>query len=186
MSLALALLLIGFCLLSEGFFSGSEIAVVSADRHRLMARAKDGNLGARLALNMLGRPEFLVGTCLVGTNLSTVGGATVATVALAQVFQGHNELLVILVLFPLNLVIGELVPKSVYQHHANRLAPIIIFPLRFFSLVFFPVLLFMEFCSKSLLRLTGGEQQPGVTREEIRGLLQASGEVSLDQDLILR
>ncbi len=182
MSLALALLLIGFCLLSEGFFSGSEIAVVSADRHRLMARAKDGNLGARLALNMLGRPEFLVGTCLVGTNLSTVGGATVATVALAQVFQGHNELLVILVLFPLNLVIGELVPKSVYQHHANRLAPIIIFPLRFFSLVFFPVLLFMEFCSKSLLRLTGGEQQPGVTREEIRGLLQASGEVSLDQE----
>ncbi len=189
MSLWVAAALICLCLLSEGFFSGSEIAVVSADRHRLKARAADGSLGARLALRMLERPEFLVGTCLVGTNLSTVGAATLATAALAQAWGGSTPLLAVVFVFPLTLVIGELVPKSVSQHHADRLAPVIVFPLRGFSFLFYPVLLIMEACSKALLRLTGGEPKPGVTREEIRGLLQASNEVSLDEgdrDLIKR
>ncbi len=189
MSLPLAMVLIAVCLLSEGFFSGSEIAVVSADRHRLKTQAAEGSLGAKLALRMLERPEFLVGTCLVGTNVSTVGAATLATAVLAEAWGSSTQLLVVLLVFPLTLVIGELVPKSVYQHHADRLAPIIVFPLRAFTFLFYPVLLIMEICSKSLLRLTGGEPKPGVTREEIRGLLQASEEVSLDaedRDLIKR
>ncbi len=189
MTLAVAIPLILFCLLSEGFFSGSEIAVVSADRHRLKAQAADGSLGAKLALRMLDRPEFLVGTCLVGTNVSTVGAATIATAALAGALGGATQLWVVVLIFPLTLVVGELVPKSVYQHHADSLAPIIVFPLRFFSFAFYPVLLIMEGASKALLKLTGGEPSPGVTREEIRSLLQQSDEVSLDEedrDLIKR
>jgi putative hemolysin len=179
-SLGLATGLIALCLLSEGFFSGSEIAVVSADRHRLKARAAEGSMGAKLALRMLERPEFLVGTCLIGTNVSTVGAATIATAALAEVLGGRPQLLVVALIFPLTLVIGELVPKSIFQARADTLAPIIVFPLRAFSFAIYPMLLVLEFCSKTLLRLTGGEPKPGVTREEIRGLLQASGELRLD------
>ncbi len=190
MSLAIALPLLLLCFLSEGFFSGSEIAVVSADKHRLKAQAADGSYGAKLALRMLDRPEFLVGTCLVGTNLSTVTAATVATAALAQYFAGRTELLVVAVVFPLTLVFGEMVPKSLYQHHATRLAPIVIFPLRFFSVVFRPVLLIMEAASKLLLKVLGSERgDTTVSREEIRLLLQVSPEVDLDaedRDLIKR
>ena len=44
-----ALLLMLICLLAEGFFSGSEIAVVSADRFKLRADAARGSKGAKLA-----------------------------------------------------------------------------------------------------------------------------------------
>ena len=71
------LLLVVFLLL-EGFFSGSEIAMVSANRLHLKDRAAKGHKGAILALKMLDRPEFLLGTCLIGTNLCTVGASTVA------------------------------------------------------------------------------------------------------------
>jgi CBS domain containing-hemolysin-like protein len=158
------------------------MAVVSADRHYLKAKAAEGSPGAKLVLHMLERPEFLVGTCLVGTNLSMVGSATVATAALVETLAGRSEHLVVLFVFPLTLVIGELVPKSVFQYHANRLAPVVIFPLRACSLLFFPALLFLESCSKLLLRLMGGEADQSVTREDIRGLLQDSEEVSLDPD----
>ncbi len=190
MSVLVALPLVLLFLVSEGFFSGSEIAVVSADKHTLKARAADGSLGARLALRMLDRPEFLVGTCLVGTNVSTVAGATVATAAAAEVYAGRPELLVVALIFPLNLVFGELVPKSVYQHHATLLAPIVVFPLRFFSVVFRPVLLVMEAASKLLLMALGSEGgETSISREGIRLLLGASDEVDLDaedRDLIKR
>jgi hypothetical protein len=55
------------CLITEGFFSGSEIGVVSADRMKLRHDAAKGSLGAKLALEMLDRPEWLLSTTLVGT-----------------------------------------------------------------------------------------------------------------------
>ena len=41
------------CLLLEGFFSGSEIALISADQMKLRHDAAKGSRGARLALRML-------------------------------------------------------------------------------------------------------------------------------------
>ena len=51
-------------LLLEGFFSGSEIAMVSANRLHLKERADAGSRGATIALEMLDRPEFLLGTVI--------------------------------------------------------------------------------------------------------------------------
>ncbi|MGD8629206.1 MAG: DUF21 domain-containing protein, partial [Gammaproteobacteria bacterium] len=54
------------CLVAEGFFSGSEMGVVSADRMKLRHDAAKGSLGAKLALDMLNKPEWLLSTTLVG------------------------------------------------------------------------------------------------------------------------
>ena len=67
------------CLLLEGFFSGSEIGVISADQIRLRHDAAKGSRGARMALEMLKNPEWLLSTTLVGTNIAVVTNTTVAT-----------------------------------------------------------------------------------------------------------
>jgi Mg2+/Co2+ transporter CorB len=72
------------CLIAEGFFSGSEIAVASADRNKLRHEAAKGSRGARLALSMLKRPEWLLSTTLIGTNISVVTNTTMATALLIQ------------------------------------------------------------------------------------------------------
>ena len=51
-------------LLVEALFSGAEIAIVSADRALLRAKAEEGNRGASLALALLEKPEWLMGTIL--------------------------------------------------------------------------------------------------------------------------
>ena len=52
-------LLVGaICVTVEAFFSGSEIAMVSASRPRLRARAKAGNRGAILAERYLDEPQL--------------------------------------------------------------------------------------------------------------------------------
>jgi putative hemolysin len=69
----ITLSLMVLCLIAEGFFSGSELGVVSADRMKLRHDAAKGSRGARLALEMLEkRPEWLLSTTLVGTNIAVV------------------------------------------------------------------------------------------------------------------
>ena len=50
------LLLMATCFVLEGFFSGSEIALVSADRLKLQTDAQEGQRGSKLALRMLDQP----------------------------------------------------------------------------------------------------------------------------------
>ena len=55
----------------EGFFAASEISLVSANRRRLHQRAEEGYRGAKMALKLLARPEFLLATTLLGAYMSS-------------------------------------------------------------------------------------------------------------------
>ena len=79
MDILITLAVMVFCLICEGFFSGSEIGVVSADRMKLRHQAAKGSEGAKLALAMLKKPEWLLSTTLVGTNIAVVTNTTMAT-----------------------------------------------------------------------------------------------------------
>jgi Mg2+/Co2+ transporter CorB len=61
-----------FVLMMEAFFSGSEIGMVSADQMKLRHESAKGSRGAKLALEMLKKPEWLLCTTLVGTNIAVV------------------------------------------------------------------------------------------------------------------
>ena len=79
MDVPVTLGIMAFCLVCEGFFSGFEIGVVSADRTKLRHQAAKGSKDARLALEMLKKPEWLLSTALVGTNIAVVTNTTMAT-----------------------------------------------------------------------------------------------------------
>ncbi|MCP4809246.1 MAG: HlyC/CorC family transporter [Proteobacteria bacterium] len=184
MSLTFAAGLVAICLVTEGFFSGSEIAVVSADRLKLRSAAESGSRGAGIALRMLERPEHLLGTCLMGTNLSTVSASTVSAAAMVTVWPNAGSVAVVALLFPLILLFGELIPKSLFQHYADRVAPVIALPLYLFSLVFAPVLFIIEGLTRLLFKVTGGEGalHRAASREDIILLLEASEQLAIDED----
>ncbi len=178
-------LLMAACFVLEGFFSGSEIALVSADRLKLQTDAQNGQRGATLALQMLDRPAWTLGTCLVGTNVCTITAATLAAAMVTQHFHWPAAAAVLLV-FPFTLTVGEMLPKAVFQHHADRIVPYVVFPLRLIGMVLSPGL----FILAGLNRLLGAEEQrSGITREELRLLLDGSRRGDLtanDRQLIKR
>jgi len=165
------------CLLLEGFFSGSESGVISADRMRLRHDAAKGSRGARLALAMLNRPEWLLSTTLVGTNIAVVTNTTMATALMFELFGEAGGWLAVALVAPLIWVFGEIVPKSVFQQRADLYTPRAIFPLRLFSWLFFPLLAVFSVLSRVIARLLGeaGQASPFTLREEIAALLQMSG-----------
>ena len=184
--MTLTILIIILLLLLQGFFSGSEIALVSADRMRLEADQRRGSRGATLAIAMLDQPARMLGTCLVGTNLSAIGTATLAAKLVMDHLSGPPALAALLVV-PFTLTFGELVPKAVYQHHANTLVPIVVHPLRIFGFVLTPALWVFD----RIAQLAGADAKGTrtVTREEIQlllGGLQNAELTAKDKDMIRR
>ena len=113
--------------LVQGFFSGSEMAIVGSDRLVQKARAADGDPGATRVLRLLEHPARLVGSCLIGTNLALITGTTLATHALGRL--GVPEPLVVAVYAPISIVFAELIPKSVYHQYGNTMAPLVARPI---------------------------------------------------------
>jgi CBS domain containing-hemolysin-like protein len=173
MDVLLALILMLACLVMEGFFSGSEIGVVSADQMKLRHAAATGSRGAEIALEMLRNPEWLLSTTLVGTNIAVVTNTTIATALVIQLFGEQNSWIAIVLMAPLIWVFGEIVPKSIFQQRANTITPRAIFLLRFASYVFFPILVVFSLFTRLLTWSFGQQtQNPFTLREEILTMLQ--------------
>ena len=185
MSPSLVLAAIAVCLLLEGFFSGSEMAMVSASRLGLRNRAEAGHQGAALVLQLMEKPERVLGTCLIGTNLCVVTSATLATALAASRGFSQPALLSSLLLTPLVLILAEMVPKSIYQHHADLLAPIVARPLAWAAFIFTPGLWVVQAMNGVMMRLAreeDGASDAGVSREELRMLMDSEKEGSIDDD----
>ncbi len=181
----------GVCLLLEGFFSGSEIGVVSADQIKLRHKAAKGSRGAKLALEMLKKPEWLLSTTLVGTNIAVVTNTTVVTATMIQLFGEKGSWLAVGLVAPLIWIFGEIIPKSVFQERADDITPYTIFGLRFSAYVFFPLLVVFSFITKFFTKLSKTQHQnPFTLREEILTMLQMPGErgdiQSEEKDMIRR
>ena len=188
----LTLLVMMICLLAEGFFSGTEIGVVSADRIKLRTDAAKGSRGAQLAMKMLEKPEWLLSTTLVGTNIAIVTNTTMATALVIQVFGSEFSWLAVVLVAPLIWIFGEIVPKSVFQQRADSITPRAIFLLRFCSQIFYPILLLFSFLARLLSRLMGdkpGYQSAFTLRQEIMTMMSMSpgeGEINPHEQLMIR
>jgi putative hemolysin len=189
-TLLTVILILGF-LMMEGFFSGSEIGVVSADQIKLRHAAAKGSRGAKLALHMLKKPEWLLATTLVGTNIAVVSNTTIATALIIQLFGQHNSWLTIIFVAPLIWIFGEIVPKSIFQQRADAITPRTIFLLRLAFYVFYPILAIFTLITR-LLTWSFGQpnQNPFTLREQILTMLQmpaAGGDIQpVEKDMIQR
>jgi putative hemolysin len=175
------ILLIVIFLILKGFFSGSEIAMVNSDKLKLKHQAKMGNRGAKLVLKLFKTPDVILGTTLVGTNVATVIISTLGALIFIDLFGASGDLISIIVMTPVLLILGEVVPKSVFQQKADMLVSRLIYVLRFFSYLFYPLIFVFSRVARFGTRIAGGGDTPQnmfITREEIRSLLDISESAS--------
>jgi len=157
----------------KGFFSGSEIALVNSDKIKLRHKAKQGHRGAGLSLKLLQDPAVLLSTTLVGTNISTVALTTIGTLLMIDLFGSFGEVYAFMILTPFLLVLGEIVPKSIYQQKSDTMTPIIVYPLRWMSFLFYPVVFIFSRIARLAARIVGAgkaDQPFFITREQLHTL----------------
>jgi len=163
--IGLELLILLALTVANGFFSGAEIAVVSARKTRLRELESDGNGAARAALRLRQNPErFLatvqVGITVIGASAGAFGGAVLeepfATLLRRLGFgTAANQVafvLVVALISILSIVVGELVPKSLALRSAERVTLLVSRPLYFLSRIARPLIWFLTAMSNLILR----------------------------------
>jgi CBS domain containing-hemolysin-like protein len=173
---------IAFCLLMEGLFTGAEMALVSADPHKLTEKARSGDRGAQIALELLEKPERTISTTLTGTNLFVVLSTIIATSHFLPGFGSRAELMAVVTITPLVILFGEIVPKSFVQPRADAMAGGAARFVRYAGVALYPVVSVASFLARLLSRPFGGVPpiRGMVTREELRLVLQTRSESDVE------
>ena len=166
-----ALLLIILLILS-GFFSSSETALFSISRTKARHLAKMPGRANALIKHMKDNPHRLLSTILIGNNAVNVAASAIAAQLAIDLFQQYNVGAassyaigaVTVVMTFLILVFGEVIPKSTATRNSVLIARLVIFPIYWCSILFMPIVLFLDFIPK----ITGKiKQTPSVTEEEL-------------------
>ncbi|HEX7534170.1 MAG TPA: DUF21 domain-containing protein, partial [Syntrophales bacterium] len=118
-----SLLLILSCICLEGLFSGGELSFVASDVNKIRQKANMGSRSAKITLRLLEKPEWFLSTTLSGTGLCVVTSTSIATALFISVFGlAKGPLLAVVVMIPTLLIMGEIIPKSIFQQHAEFIA----------------------------------------------------------------
>jgi magnesium and cobalt exporter, CNNM family len=168
-------------LILSGIFSGSETAMMAANRFRLRHAAQNGSRGAKLALALLGRTDKLLGLILLCNTLFNAAAATLTGyIALALFGQSEwaLEIGTLSITFAL-LIFSEISPKVICATHADRLAPLLSFVLTPLLRIAYPIIWFVNLFVSALLKTfrlapKNTHEDTRLSPEELRSLVLES------------
>jgi len=145
----LEILFILIFLILNGFFSASEIAVVTSRKSYIKNLAEKGSYRATRLMKLQAEPDRLLATVQIGVTVmgalsSAIGGAVsvtalepiLANAPIPFVAKGATAIsigIVVMVISYFSLIIGELVPKSIALRNPERVGLFVAGPITFIS-----------------------------------------------------
>lgn len=190
-NLPLQIIIIFILILINGFFSASEMAIVSSNKNRINNLAEEGNKKAKILLKLLAEPSNFLATIQVGITLAgflTAGSAATSLVnKLAPVLTRFNIpyadkiafILITLLISYFTLVFGELLPKRIALQKPESFALFAAKPINFLSVIAKP---FVKLLSGStilfgkMLGIHSDTIDEQISIEEIRSLIEVGKE----------
>ena len=119
---SILLIILGVLLWLSSFFSSSETALTTVNRHRLRAAADGGNVRASLVLSILEDQPKMLTAILIGNNIVNLSASALTTV-LASKLGGRGSIAIATgVLTFLVLLFGEITPKTLATMRKNYLS----------------------------------------------------------------
>lgn len=150
-------LVIVLALLGSAFFSGMEIAFLSANRLQIELESKKKRLPNIILTYLVKHPARFISAMLVGNNLALVVFGLYLPEILDPYFQWTtSEYLVLLFQTIISTVVvlflAEYLPKAVFSARANDSLKLFSLPVTFFYFVSFPVVYLINALSRFLLK----------------------------------
>lgn len=195
-------LLIVITLFFSAFFSGSEIAFVTANKLKLEVASRKKNAVAGSVEFFSRKPETFLTTTLVGNNIVNVLYATFMALFLGDpilhysmewfdaVPSGVQVLLIQTIIASVIIMIfGEILPKAVFRAQADHLINLIAVPLRFFYYLLRPLIVLATGASNILIKwlMPNAEQTESFFRREdveliFKELKESGGSEDIDEE----
>lgn len=153
-------ILIAICF--SAFFSGMEIAFISADRLLFKINRDSESINSRILSYFFGNSNSFISTMLVGNNIALV----VYSILMAKFIEEHllshlmeNNLTIVLLQTIIStlliLVTGEFLPKTLFRLNANNILRFCALPLFISYIILYPISKISTILSHTILRIVG-------------------------------
>jgi putative hemolysin len=179
------LLIVVGLLMANGLFAGAEIAVLSVRKTRLREFIRRKDKRALAVKTLRDHPERFLATVqimmtTVGTAAAAFGGARMEQhlePTMAKIGLGAGASLAVVIIFVtfLELVIGELVPKSLALRYSDRYSFFVSRPLLWLSGILRPIVWLLTLVSNIFLRFFGDRTtfaEARLSRDELQQLVE--------------
>lgn len=195
-------LLIAGTILLSGFFSGSEIAFVTANKLKLEVVSRKDNLISGSISFFLKNPDTFLTTTLVGNNIVNVIYATLMAFFLVDPINHYFEvwfgvlpstvemlLAQTMIASLLIMLFGEILPKALFRAQADVMINIIALPLRLFYYLLRPLIALANGSSNVLIKwlVPDAEKAEQFYRRQdveliVKELRESGGSEDIDED----
>lgn len=157
----MTILIIALMLLVSAFFSGTEIAYLSADRLRVALKKQQGSKRGEYLVRFFDNPSMFLGTMLVGNNITLVIFGNLMEEALVPfltnnfppIMTGELGILLSITLVStfIVLIFGEFMPKVIFRLFATNAMFLFSYILFVIQFVLHPLVVLMVKTSEFLL-----------------------------------
>jgi len=173
--LAIYIILLVVCVLLSAFFAMAETSFISLQRARLMHEVGKGVRGASSVLALVKDPAKLLSTILLGNNLANAAAAALATTITVRLMGDTNASIVVATVgvTAVLLIFGDITPKTIAAHHADRLSKMYAPPVRWLSWLFSPFVWVLSMIASGITKLLGQRYVPRslASEDEIRAMI---------------
>jgi len=152
-------------LLCSAFFSGVEMAFISASRLKIEVSSQRKSLSGLILSKFVKRPDQFLGTALVGNNIALVLLSMAMAVSLKTLISPYlpdslnielfHLLVQTIVTTTIVLLFGEFIPKALFRINPYATLSLLAIPLQMIYWLLAPVAYIFTFISKRLLQLFG-------------------------------
>jgi len=165
-------------LILSAFFSGSETALIAANRYRLAYLARHGNRSAMRVRKLIEDRERLLSTILVGNNFANIAASALATTLAIEIAGERGVLLATLLMTVLVLIFAEIAPKTLAARYPERISFFVATPIALLEKVLWPVAGGAIAIANVSLRLIGhsGAESTVMSEEDLKGMISLGDE----------
>jgi putative hemolysin len=185
--LAAALIVI-LLLVVSAMVSGAEVAFFSLSPTDLSDLSESGSKRSKLVLNTLRKPRRLLGTILITNNFVNVGIIIISAFIMRSTIELSGSpalefiIQVVVVTFVL-LLFGEILPKFYANQHSIRFAMFMVFPLRVFEKIFYPLSSFLIFSTSIVNNRV--KKKHNISMDDLSDALEiTAGDIDEDKDIL--
>lgn len=176
------------CLVFSAFFSGTEIAFVSASKLQIELQNQQGRLAGRILSFFTQKPSRLINTALVGNTIALViYGIFMASVLepliaarLPEAINSQSTVVLLQTILSTIIVLftAEFTPKSIFLLNPNNLLNLLAIPMMVIFFIMFPVVWLIEQMSKFIILYV--LRQPYSEDRQVFGLTDLSNYIKVN------
>ncbi|MBU0598253.1 hemolysin family protein [Patescibacteria group bacterium] len=170
MTIKIIILVILICM--SGFFSGSEVALLSVTAIKVRTFIKQKKRGSLALQRLKAKPRRMIITILIGNNVVNISAAALASILSAEIFGSTGVGITLGVLTLLILIFGEITPKTFSAKHSITVALLIAPTILALTYILYPFVIFLDWLTNLFESRFKMRKHDSITEADIKSMIE--------------